>query len=61
MHWIALRWQPEPDAALPPPEALGWWALQFTPHVAWLDEGLLLEVSACERLCKKSEICFCHW
>ncbi len=50
MHWIALRWQPEPDAALPPPEALGWWALQFTPHVAWLDEGLLLEVSACERL-----------
>ncbi len=50
MHWIALRWQPEPDAALPPVQALGWWALQFTPHVAWLDEGLLLEVSACERL-----------
>ena len=50
MHWIALRWQPEPDPALPPSEALGWWALQFTPRVAWLDEGLLLEVSACERL-----------
>ncbi len=50
MHWIALRWLPEPDAALPTPEALGWWALQYTPHVAWLDEGLLLEVSACERL-----------
>lgn len=52
MHWIALHWQPDPGAeALPPsPEALGWWALQFTPRVAWVDEALLLEVSACERL-----------
>lgn len=55
MHWIALRWPPELlfDTALPmpPPEALGWWALQFTPRVAWVDdEALLLEVSACERL-----------
>jgi protein ImuB len=61
MHWIALRWLPDPhdtpgatDAAnapaLPPPEALGWWALQYTPHVAWQDEALMLEVSACERL-----------
>ena len=31
-------------------ETLGWWALQFTPRVAWLDEALVLEVSACERL-----------
>jgi len=54
MHWIALRWSPETDApeasALPTPEALGWWALQYTPHVAWQDEALMLEVSACERL-----------
>ncbi|CAN7380756.1 MULTISPECIES: Y-family DNA polymerase [unclassified Variovorax] len=55
MHWIALRWPPEllSDTALPLPplEALGWWALQFTPRVAWVDdEALLLEVSACERL-----------
>jgi len=55
MHWIALRWPPEiaadTKAALPSPEALGWWALQFTPRVAWVDdEALLLEVSACERL-----------
>lgn len=52
MHWIALAWQPEPDAAaaMPTPEALGWWALQYTPRVAWVDEALLLEVSACERL-----------
>lgn len=53
MHWIALQWLSEaaPDAPpLPPPEALGWWALQFTPRVAWVDEALLLEVSACERL-----------
>ena len=54
MHWIALRWLPEADASdaptLPTPEALGWWALRYTPHVAWLDEALMLEVSACERL-----------
>ncbi|MBO9515284.1 MAG: DNA polymerase Y family protein [Variovorax sp.] len=52
MHWIALQWSPEPDAstALPPPDALSWWALQFTPHVTWLDEALMLEVAACERL-----------
>lgn len=54
MHWIALRWSPETDPsdaqALPTPEALGWWALHYTPHVAWQDEALMLEVSACERL-----------
>lgn len=53
MHWIALQWLPEAGAdagALPSPDALGWWALQFTPHVAWVDEALLLEVSASLRL-----------
>ena len=51
MHWIALRWLPdEAQGSLPTPEALGWWALRFTPRVAWVDEALLLEVSACERL-----------
>ncbi|WP_114968922.1 Y-family DNA polymerase [Rhodoferax ferrireducens] len=30
--------------------ALGWWALQFTPKVARLEDALLLEVSASERL-----------
>ncbi|EJL73466.1 hypothetical protein PMI12_03440 [Variovorax sp. CF313] len=54
MHWIALQWLPDadtPDApTLPTPESLGWWALQYTPHVAWQDEALMLEVSACERL-----------
>jgi protein ImuB len=30
--------------------ALGWWALQFTPKVARLEEALVLEVSASERL-----------
>lgn len=38
------------DAELPDAQALGWWALGFTPHVTWCDEALLLEVSACERL-----------
>ena len=37
---------PEPPSV----EALGWWALQFTPHVVWVEEALLLEVSACERV-----------
>ncbi|RQO42113.1 hypothetical protein DBV14_27955 [Variovorax sp. KBW07] len=66
MHWIALRWSLEADtpeahrapkahdahaaAPLPTAEALGWWALHYTPHVTWQDEALMLEVSACERL-----------
>ncbi len=65
MQWIALRWLPEAMPATPAPEAapagsvafegisietLGWWALQYTPRVAWLDEALVMEVSACERL-----------
>ena len=64
MHWIALRPRPEPsrpelgslsDAGGPPAlvdalSALGWWALQFTPKVARLEDALLLEVSASERL-----------
>ncbi|MGJ7488440.1 Y-family DNA polymerase [Variovorax sp. LT2P21] len=66
MQWIALRWLPEDNAAVPSSEgaapvrpapelplsleALGWWALRYTPRVAWLDEALVLEVSACERL-----------
>lgn len=54
MHWIALQWLPEEeegaDLVMPTPEALGWWALNYTPHVCWLDEALMLEVSACERL-----------
>lgn len=33
-----------------PQAALAWWALQFTPHVAQVEEALLLEVSASERL-----------
>lgn len=60
MHWIALQWSLDAQAeagaataaadAMPTPEALGWWALRYTPHVCWLDEALMLEVSACERL-----------
>ncbi|MFT3815435.1 MAG: DNA polymerase Y family protein [Acidovorax sp.] len=43
-HWIAWPWPPA-DAA-----DAHWWALRFTPRVARLDEALLLEVSATERL-----------
>ena len=55
MHWLALQWSlPESGATaaheLPARDALAWWALGFTPRVAWVDEALLLEVSACERL-----------
>lgn len=55
MRWIALL----PHAAAPPEPAaapvdagaaLAWWALRFTPQVAWLDDALVLEVSASERL-----------
>ena len=47
MHWIAL--QPEPaspgpadDTLVDPHTALAWWALQFTPIVARVDEVLEL-------------------
>ena len=59
MHWIALQ----PLCEAPPVGqavaaqdeaalrmALGWWALQFTPRVALLDEAVLMEVSGSERL-----------
>lgn len=54
MHWIAL--QPTPDAlgdASAPADlhiALAWVALRFTPLVARVDDALVLEVSASERL-----------
>ncbi len=68
MHWIALL-PPSADAPAGIPDeaaaqrmALGWWALQFTPRVALVDEAVLLEVSACERLwggrdCLLARIC----
>jgi protein ImuB len=45
MYWIAL--QASPNELRP---AWGWRALQFTPRVAAVEEALLLEVSASERL-----------
>lgn len=45
MYWIALQPSPDDDA-----RAWGWRALQFTPRVAFVDEALLLEVGASERL-----------
>ncbi|MCZ2103349.1 MAG: DNA polymerase Y family protein [Comamonadaceae bacterium] len=54
MQWIALQWPPETPptepAATTVDDALAWWALRFTPHVARLDEALLLEVSGSLRL-----------
>jgi protein ImuB len=44
MYWIALHSQDELRAAW------GWRALQFTPRVAVVDEALLLEAGASERL-----------
>lgn len=45
MYWIALQASPDEDAT-----AWGWRALQFTPRVAAVDEALLLEAGASERL-----------
>ena len=58
MHWIALQSLCEAPAGqtvstqdeAAQRAALGWWALQFTPRVALLDEAVLLEVSGSERL-----------
>jgi protein ImuB len=45
MDWIAL-WPSHDDERT----AWAWRCLQFTPRVAWLDEALVLEVSATRRL-----------
>ncbi|WP_374660709.1 DNA polymerase Y family protein [Inhella sp.] len=52
MRWLALL-RPSGDAgepAPPWPEALVWWALQFTPRVTRLEDGLMLELAASLRL-----------
>lgn len=51
MHWIALP-LPAPEAASSgvPAQAHGWWALRFSPRVALLEEGLLVEVDSTARL-----------
>jgi len=52
MFWLALQSLPESGS----PEladqitAMAWWALQFTPKVARVDDVLLLELAASERL-----------
>jgi protein ImuB len=51
MWWIALL--PRADAPSTPPEPtpeLAWWALRWTPRVCHIDEAVLLEVQASERL-----------
>jgi protein ImuB len=45
MYWIALSPSHEDERT-----AWGWHALAFTPRVAWLDEALVLEVAATQRL-----------
>ncbi len=45
MHWLALL--PSPPSS---DEALAWWALQFSPKVARLEEAVVLEVAASLRL-----------
>ena len=45
MYWIALQASRDEDAT-----AWGWRALQFTPRVARVDEAILLEAGASERL-----------
>lgn len=45
MYWIALQASPDEDAT-----AWAWRALQFTPRVARVDEAVLLEAGASERL-----------
>lgn len=48
--WIALLPAPTPERGELDALHLGWWALQFTPRVALLEEAVVLEVQASERL-----------
>lgn len=48
--WIALLPAPSPEHGELDALHLGWWALQFTPRVALLEEAVVLEVRASERL-----------
>ena len=60
MWWLALQVDAAADAGAPNPQgpqqavpiltALAWWALRFTPWVAYLEDAVVLEVSACQRL-----------
>jgi protein ImuB len=60
MLWIALRPRfssdvassPSPREPQPTPEqqALAWWALQFSPRVCVVEEAVLLEAEASQRL-----------
>ncbi len=59
MHWLALLLSPAPATDDPwachaapdqSQQALAWWALQFSPKVARLEEAVVLEVHACLRL-----------
>ncbi|MGV3493558.1 MAG: Y-family DNA polymerase [Ramlibacter sp.] len=45
MYWIALLPSPDEDRV-----AWGWRALQFTPRVAFVEEAVLLEAAASEKL-----------
>lgn len=57
-HWMALLPASRHDAGASPThqtctldvQHLGWWALQFTPRVALLEEAVVLEYRASERL-----------
>lgn len=48
--WIALLPAASPEHGGLDGLRLGWWALQFTPRVALLEEAVVLEVQASERL-----------
>ena len=49
-NWIALLPAASPEHGGLDALHLGWWALQFTPRVALLEEAVVLEVQASERL-----------
>ena len=55
MHWLALLCPPAPIDESPAwaaaqRQALAWWALQFTPRVAHLEDAVVLEVASSLRL-----------
>ncbi|MFZ4551707.1 MAG: DNA polymerase Y family protein [Aquabacterium sp.] len=50
LHWTAFLPAAQPESGALSVEAFGWWALQFSPRVACLEDAVVLEWQSSQRL-----------